>query len=160
MIVRPFSPDDAGAVASLFGETVRAVNARDYSAEQVAAWAAGGADPARWAARLAGRSAFVAVARGEVVGFADVTREGYFDHLYVHRDHQGEGIGSALAAAVESAARALGVAEVTTEASITARPFFARRGYVVLREQDKPAHGLVYRNYVMRKGMGAGKGQG
>jgi len=146
--VRPFRAEDGQAVADLFVATVRRVNARDYDAAQVAAWSAAGADPARWVERLAGRAAFVAEIDGVVVGFADVTDTGYFDHLYVSPDHQGRGAGTALADAVEAA---VGTGMLEAEVSLTARPFFERCGYRLVRAQDKPAHGLTYRNFVMVK---------
>ena len=156
--VRPFRAADARAVADLFVATVRSVNARDYDAAQVAAWSAGGTDPARWVRTFAGRAAFVAEVGDDVAGFADVTADGLFDHLFVSPDHQREGVGTALAEAVEAAARASGCAQVRAEASITARPFFLARGYRVVTAQDKPAHGLIYRNYWMVKDLPSGRG--
>jgi putative acetyltransferase len=149
--VRPFRAGDGQAVAELFVATVRGVNARDYDAAQIAAWSAAGADPDRWEALLPQRASFVAEIDAVVAGFADATATGCFDHLFVHRDHQGEGVGTALADAVEAAVRERGAAEVWAEVSITARPFFARRGYRVLRAQRKPAGGLSFRNDVMVK---------
>ncbi len=160
IVLRPFRAGDGQAVADLFVATVRTVNARDYEPAQVAAWSAAGADPARWARTLAGRAAFMAEVGGVVAGFADVTEQGLFDHLYVGPGHQGQGVGTALADAVEAAARAGGCVQVEAEVSVTARPFFAARGYRVVRAQDKAAHGLTFRNYVMVKDLASDGGGG
>ena len=40
---------------------------------------------------------------------------------------------------------------VTTHASITARPFFEKRGYHVVKEQQVERRGVVLINYVMIK---------
>ena len=53
-----------------------------------------------------------------------------------------------LAAILEQAA---GMNTITTHASITARPFFARRGYIVKRKQRVVRKGISLTNYVMVK---------
>ncbi|MEE1466132.1 MAG: GNAT family N-acetyltransferase, partial [Clostridium sp.] len=40
---------------------------------------------------------------------------------------------------------------ITTHASITARPFFEKRGYRVVKEQEVERSGVVLTNYVMIK---------
>ena len=42
-------------------------------------------------------------------------------------------------------------AKITTHASITARPFFLKRGYRVVREQQVERGGILLTNYVMEK---------
>lgn len=44
-----------------------------------------------------------------------------------------------------------GFCTVTTHASITAMPFFARRGYRILRRQEVERHGVLLANYVMER---------
>ena len=44
--------------------------------------------------------------------------------------------------------------ELTTHASITARPFFEKRGYTVVREQQVERRGELLTNFVMRKERG------
>ena len=85
----------------------------------------------------------VAVEGGVIVGFADLGPDGYLDRLYVHRDWQGRGVASALCDALPAAR--------TTHASITARPFFEKRGYQVLRAQQVERRGILLTNYIMEK---------
>ena len=47
--------------------------------------------------------------------------------------------------------RAVDAPVLTTHASLTARPFFERRGYRVLREQQVERHGVRMTNFVMEK---------
>jgi GNAT superfamily N-acetyltransferase len=49
--------------------------------------------------------------------------------MYVHPAHQDKGVASALLEPVESFARRHRLAQLSTEASITARPFFEHRGF-------------------------------
>ena len=41
MIIRPYQPEDCEALARLFYETVHTVNAKDYTEQQLNAWATG-----------------------------------------------------------------------------------------------------------------------
>ena len=70
------------------------------------------------------------------------------------RDFQRQGIATALAGWIEGKARELSLPSVCTEASITARPFFEKRGYRVVQEQRKPHNGQVFVNFVMEKRLG------
>src|SRR5262245_44709586 len=83
--VRPLLPADTQAVADLFAETVRVVNAADYTAEQLSAWKSELPDLSSWRERLAGEAGiFVAEAAKRIVGFAAVTRDNHLDLLYTH----------------------------------------------------------------------------
>src|SRR5262249_31014274 len=149
--VRDFRPEDVLAVGALFRDTVRRINSRDYSPEQVRAWAPDDISEQSWADKLAGRFSLVAEIRGEIVGFGDLEGDGHLDHLYVHADHQACGVGRALLAALEAEAGQCGISRMFTEASITARPFFERHGYRVLQEQVVVCRSVEFVNYRMEK---------
>lgn len=91
MILRPYRSEDCPALAALFYDTVHTVNARDYTPEQLDAWADGQVDLAAWDASFLAHTTLVAEAEGIIVGFADLGDDGYLDRLYVHKDWQGEG---------------------------------------------------------------------
>jgi putative acetyltransferase len=154
MRVRRLEPADVPAVAALFTGTVHSVNAADYTPEQVNAWAPRPPDVAAWERSLAGRTAFVVEVGEEVAGFGDLGDGGYLDRLYVHRDHQRRGVATALAEALEAEAGRRGAAEVTADASITALPFFVRRGYEVVGEQERQVRGTRFTNHRVRKRLG------
>ena len=149
MWIRRYEPEDLGQIMALFYDTVHAVNAADYAPEQLDAWADGAPDLDRWNGSLLAHHSLVAVeGRDLIVGFGDIDGMGYLDRLYVHKDRQGLGIATALCDRLE---RAVDAPVITTHASITARPFFERRGYRVLREQQVERHGVQMTNYVMEK---------
>jgi putative acetyltransferase len=149
--LRPYRPDDAPVLLALFRDTIRRVNARDYTPEQVLAWASDEIDPAAWAGRFAGRFVVVAEEAGRPVGFADLEPDGHLDRLYVSADHQRRGVARALLSAVLGEARRLGLARLFTEASITARPFFEAHGFTVLAPQVVSRRGVEFVNYRMER---------
>ncbi len=73
--------------------------------------------------------------------------------LYCRPDAVGRGVGSGLYAAVEERARGLGAGRISTEASITARPFFVRRGFRVLRRSTVLREGIELTNFSMEKAL-------
>ena len=89
--------------------------------------------------------------RDEIIGFSSMNAEGYLHSLFVHRDYQQVGVGSLLLSAVEKRAWEYGVSEITSEVSLTARPFFEKRGYEVVKVQKRRANRLELTNFVMRK---------
>ena len=150
MELRCYQPSDLSQLGQLFYDTVHTICARDYSREQLDAWATGTLPWQQWNDSLLAHYSLVAQKDGILVGFGDLAPDGYLDRLYVHRDYQHQHIGTALCEALESKARQLGLAAVTTHASRTARPFFARRGYALLCVQTVERHGVLLENFPMR----------
>lgn len=122
MRLREYKPADCAEMARLFYDTVHTVNLRDYTPEQVNAWATGQVDLAAWDISFRAHKTVIAEQNGEIIGFGDLdVKAGYLDRLYVHKDHQNEGVATAICNALESVAE---TKTVTTHASITAKGFF------------------------------------
>ena len=147
MIVREYRPSDCRERAELFYQTVHTVNARDYTEVQLNAWADGKTELEKWGRSFREHYSLVAVEQDVIVGFGDIDRTGYLDRLYVHKDHQGQGIASAICDRLERAVPG----SIVTHASITARPFFEKLGYQLIKEQQVERRGIFLTNYVMEK---------
>lgn len=148
MKIRAYQSADCKELTELFYHTVHTINARDYTKEQLDVWATGQVDLERWDQSLRAHFSLVAVEGETIVGFGDLdAAEGYLDRLFVHADYQGKGIAAALCSQLESASHGT----IITHASITAKPFFEKRGYRVVREQQVERQGVFLTNYVMEK---------
>lgn len=145
MELRAYRSSDCPAIADLFYQTVHTVNAGDYSPAQLDAWAPGHPDLAQWDRSLRAHHTVVALEQGVLVGFADMDDSGYLDRLYVHKDYQRRGIATALCDCLERTVST----DITAHVSITAKPFFLGRGYLVLRAQTVERQGVFLRNFVM-----------
>ena len=153
--IRKIKAEDLKPIVALFKETVHHVNARDYTPEQLLVWAPHHAHHHldRWQSML-NNIAYLVEIGDVIVGFADITREGYLDRLFVHKEYQRQGIASMLVHKLESLLFARGGNKITTEASITAKPFFEQMGYVVVQEQNKPRlGGVTLTNFLMEKNL-------
>ena len=152
ILIRELKEIDIPECIVLFQNTIHAVNAKDYSPTQLDAWAPKVKPKItpRWQT-LSENIAYVAEFENQMVGFGDLTRDGYLDRLFVHKDFQGQGIAAAIVQKLEERANELNLKEITTAASITAKPFFERSGFVVMKEQQVEIHGVKLTNFVMRK---------
>ena len=146
--LRQYKPADWPEILQLFYDTVHTVNRRDYTEEQVDAWAPPEQDQEVWNRSFLEHFTVTAVLEGKIVGFGDIDAAGYLDRLYVQKDHQRRGIGTALCDALEQAA---GTEKIRTHASVTAKPFFEKRGYRLIKEQRVIRRGVELTNFVMGK---------
>lgn len=151
MNIRMYRETDCNEIAKLFYETVHHVNAKDYSKKQRKAWATGTVDLSRWNQSFMKNYTVVAIQEEKITGFGDIDVTGYLDHLFVHKDFQGQGIATALCEELEKFAKEQKVNMITTHASLTARPFFERRGYQVVKEQVVFRQGIGLTNFIMEK---------
>lgn len=150
MLIRKYIPSDCKPITELFYHTVHTINARDYTRQQLAAWATGNVDLEEWNQSFLAHNTIVAVKDSIIVGFGDIDASGYLDRLYVHKDYQGQGIGGAICDKLEGGVE---VNRIITYASITAKSFFVHRGYEIIKEQQVIRKGICLTNYVMRKSM-------
>lgn len=148
MVVRKYMSSDCEYLAELFYQTVHSINARDYTKEQLNVWATGMVNLSEWNKSLSEHFTIVVLENDMIVGFGDIDKTGYLDRLYVHKDYQNQGIGTIICDNLE---KAVEMDKIITHASITAKNFFIRRGYKVMKEQQVRRNGIFLRNYVMKK---------
>lgn len=151
MKIRLFHEQDADQIARLFHQTVREINIRDYSTDQVKAWAPDNIHFRNWAKVCSERFTYVADDQGAIAGFVELELSGRIGCFYCHKNYQRMGIGSRIYGAIEAKACELGINCLYTEASITAKPFFLSMGFSILREQQVQLRGETFVNYAMEK---------
>ncbi|WP_238993501.1 GNAT family N-acetyltransferase [Nocardioides caldifontis] len=131
LVLRPAEPDDADEVAGVYLAARRAAAASGampppvHPDHEVRAWLA---------ARTAADETWVAEQDGAVVGYARFTAE-WLDDLYVHPDHAGGGVGSALLELVRGL-RPGGFGLWVFESNAGARRFYRRHGLVEVERTD------------------------
>ncbi len=133
MKIRLAKDKDCAAIARLHRQTIRNVNSKDYTKEQIRAWSA------RTNANRFRNSAdkckmWVAIEDDKVAGFCNHGLDGEFWGLYVHKDYIGKGIGSRLMQTAEDSLKKLGFKKVSLKASITAKEFYKKQGYKVIKK--------------------------
>lgn len=159
MLIRPCAPGEELALLAIFRSSVHGLAARDYTPEQIEAWAPPEPDPAlraQWIERIRTNRPWVVEVDGRLAGFADLQPSGYIDQFFVDAGFAGRGIGAALMRHLLEAARAQGITTLSAHVSLTAQPFFRGFGFVVEREQEPVVRGVALRNARMSRHLPAG----
>jgi putative acetyltransferase len=143
--------EDLDRVRELFFETIHAINQKDYSPKQVEVWASAAENLNEWSRRIEDQYFIGATIKSKIVGFASLDYEGYLDFMFVHKDFQKSGIASALLDELLRKGSELKLGEIYTEASITARPFFEKKGFQLIKENSKVFKGEEFINYKMKR---------
>lgn len=150
IVVRNYHLEEAKDLMDIFYNTIHKVNIKDYTSEQVNAWA----DKSDmkldlWSERFLKNNPLVAIADGKVVGFAEFKSNGYIDCFYVHHGWIGKGVGRALMQEIFSRAKKNDIKRIFVDVSITARPFFEKMGFSVIRKQIIVRKGVELTNFPM-----------
>jgi putative acetyltransferase len=153
MNIRNFKDEDIESVLKLFYDTVHSVNSKDYDNEQLKAWAPKELDRLKWIESLNKNYSIVVEENTQIIGFGDIDLTGYLDRLYVHKNYQGKKVASKLINALENYIFNKGIKSITTDASITAKPFFEKKGYKVIKEQQVELRGQLFTNFKMCKNI-------
>lgn len=155
--LRPFLRADTMALVDLFAQSIEELTADDYTEDQRLAWASTAADAEAFAERLAGMVTLVVEVDGQHAGFGSLKDNASLDMLYVHPYFAGQGVGTALADALETLAKSRGATALSVDASDTALPFFEARGYAVTHRNMVPRDDQWLTNTTMKKELTRGK---
>lgn len=153
MRIRIFEEGDAPALAELYGRSVRGIGPRDYSPEQVEAWASLAPTAEGMRRRCTdGRTVLVAVDdENRPLGFTDLEDDGHIGYFYCSPEAAGTGVAVALYDALEGAAREARLARLHVEASEAAKRFLLRRGFGILKRRDLLIGDVPIHNFAMEK---------
>lgn len=155
MLVRTHRNGDIPLISRLFYDTIHEVNSRDYTREQVDAWAPEVPEDSFWKERFKKYHVYVAEEGEHIVGFAELDPTGHIDCFFVHHEWQRRGVGSRLMEhIVASAARKL-IPRLFAEVSLTAAPFFINKRFVVLRENEVVRRRVRLKQLAMERWLSA-----
>lgn len=153
ILIRDFRSDDASDAAQVFFDAVHNGTGTHYTRDQKTAWAGTRPEPHRWRKRLEGTFCKVAVVEDRVVGFLTLDGSGLIDVAFVAPCVAGSGVAYQLYQTIEAEARRRDIPSLYTEASLSARPFFARQGWEVDAEQTVEREGVSLKNFRMSKSL-------
>lgn len=151
MEIRRYRKGEEASLWSLLYNSVHFLCNKDYTQEQLEAWAPSRVDLSQWKQRLSQRNPFVMVDKGEIVGFAELESNGHIDCFYCSNGKHRSGIGTALLDEIENEASNMNIGRLYLEASITAKGFFERKGFREEKKQSVEIRGVELTNFVMSK---------
>ncbi|HET6376343.1 MAG TPA: GNAT family N-acetyltransferase [Methylocella sp.] len=149
--LRPYLASDLAALSEIRFAAIEELTAEDYGEGQRRAWALAASDEEALAESLAKGLTLVALIGGSPAGFISMQKGGIIDQLYVHPSMARMGVATALCDAIEKLAAARGMPMLAADVSDTARPLFAKRGFVAQHRQTVEFDGEWLGNTRMTK---------
>jgi putative acetyltransferase len=151
MFFRIAKESDLKEMQALFFETISAICSSDYTELQINAWTSAGTYSKYWLELVESQFVLLALIDGKIVGYGTLKDDNYLDLFYVDKGFQSQGIGSEILLKMEERAKSLNSKFITAAVSITAKPFFEKNGFVVLKEQRISRNDIELINYIMEK---------
>lgn len=151
LLLRRAQIEDLKEMQNLFVETIKTVCVNDYNPEQIKIWTSSIENTERWLNRIRDQYVLIAEIRGKIAGYGSLRANDYLDLLYVHKDYQRKGIAGLLCDCIEKEAIRRNGTEIQSDVSITARPFFEKKGYTVVKEQKNMIKNVEIVNFKMVK---------
>lgn len=146
MTIREASLEDLDNLLKLFVESIKATCSSDYNPAQIQAWTASVNDRKKWELKIQQQYFILAVLSSEIVGFASLREDDYLDMMYISHSYQGAGIAKKLLSHIIKMSKG---STISTHASLTARPFFERQGFHMIKENRFKLRGVEMSNYFM-----------
>ncbi len=154
MRIRKFRVEDSAQVARMHRDTIRIVNSRDYPKDQIEVWSKR-STAERFRKSKHSILRFVAVEKDKIIGFSDYNNSGELTGLYIHKSYQGKGVGKKLLKKIETSAIKKGLKELYLYSTITARDFYKKNGYKVIRKTKCNIGGEKLAVFFMKKKLQA-----
>jgi len=144
--------EDLEELQKLFVGTISTICSKDYDSEQICVWTSSIENKDRWLDILTNQYLLVAQTKEyRIVGFGSLDKGDYIDLIYIHKDCQGQKIASKIYDSLEKEAIRLGKMTLSSDVSITARQFFERKGFNIIKEQRVLRQGVELTNFKMEK---------
>ncbi len=145
--------DDLTEMQKLFVETIETVCKKDYLPEQIKVWTSSIEHTNRWTDKLQKQYFLIAQIENKIVGYSSLQDKDYLDILYVHKDFQRQGIANVLYTEIEKEAIKRGSKILNSDVSVTAKPFFEKKGFKLQSEQKNIINGVEITNFKMTKDL-------
>ncbi|KUY30207.1 GNAT family N-acetyltransferase [Elizabethkingia ursingii] len=151
--VREAENSELSIIQRMCSDTISAVCKKDYNNDQIKVWVSGIENTERWNNNLSDQYLLVAEFKNKIIGFISLKDGFYIDFLYVHKDYQSKGIAKRLYMEIEEKAISEKQLSLMADVSITAKPFFEKIGFKIIKEQHVMLKGIELTNYKMEKSI-------
>lgn len=151
MIFKKAAISDLKEMQELYTETIKSVCKNDYNPDQIEAWISGVHNTDRWLEVVNTQFVLLAIIQNKITGFGTLKNGNYIDFFYIHKDFQRQGIADKILTELELEAIKQHSKMLTSDISITAKPFFEKKGFRVKAEQKNIRLGIELINYKMEK---------
>jgi len=148
-MIRKYKAGDEQHIARIYHDAIYQLAAKDYTQQQLDAWANPPVNHERSKQRCEAKQPFVNEREGRVAGFMELDPDGHIDCVYVDPAYSRMGVMSEIMEEVKKTARQMNLPKLFAEVSKTARPFFEYHGFVWIRDNIVNIRGVDIENYIM-----------
>jgi putative acetyltransferase len=141
--------EDLTELQNLFSETIMETCQNEYSLNERKVWSNAIKKTEKWKKSLRQEFFIVAESNGEIIGFSSLKNQNYLNLMYIHKDFTRKGIASRLYENIKAKSIKYGTEKLSADVSKTARPFFEKLGFRVLKENRNVVENEVVINYNM-----------
>lgn len=136
-------------IPELFTNTIHKTCHKDYTKEQLNAWANSNINYEIWEKRLNKTKPYLALIENKLVGFTEFYDD-YIDCFYVHNKYQGQGVGKALMNHILDIVSKNGIKKLRVDSSITSKAFFESFGFVEIYKNEIKRDNQILINYTLK----------
>jgi len=152
MQIRKAIHTDLPKLKTLFIKTLENVNVKDYSPTQIKKWIKIGQSNKRWEDISKQHEFFICESNtDELLGFTSINDKGFIHSFFVSAKYQNEGVGSFLMHYLYKKANEKNLSTLEAEVSITAKSFFEKFSFKVIKPQIVFIDDTAFRNFKMLK---------
>jgi putative acetyltransferase len=151
MNFRKATISDLQEMQEMYIETIKWTCKSDYNPMQINAWISSLDDTERWLKLIHSQFVLLAINDNKIVGYGTLKDGNYIDFFCVHKDFQRQKIADNIFNQLEAKAIKEHSKTITADVSITAKPFFDKKGFAVKAEQKNIRLGVELINFKMEK---------
>ncbi|UWY29799.1 GNAT family N-acetyltransferase [Flavobacterium sp. TR2] len=151
MNIRRATLSNLTEMQKMYAETIQSICKSDYTPEQIEAWISGVKNKERWIEVIEKQFVLLAIIENQITGFGTLKDGNYIDFFYIHKDFQRQGIADKILNELEIEAKKHHSKIITSDISITAKPFFEKKGFTAKAEQKNIRLGVELINFKMEK---------
>lgn len=152
MRIRKFRDSDAIELAKMHRGTIRVINKKDYTKEQIKVWATASAKRWRENAKAKNSTILIALDKNKLIGFVQL-KDSEVKALYVHKSYIGMGIGKKLLKKLEETAYKKGTRKLHCMSTITAKNFYQKHRYKIIKRTKFQIRNQRLTVYKMEKNL-------
>lgn len=141
--------DDLTEIQNLFEQTIMKTCKSEYSLSERKVWSNAVKKNKKWNKSLKDEYFIVAEVEGIIAGFSSLKNKEYLNLMYVHKDYTRKGIASILYKNIKAKSKEYGIEKLSADVSKTARPFFEKKGFRVIKENINVIENETIINYKM-----------
>lgn len=152
MQIRKFRNSDAVELARMHRGTIRVINKKDYTKQQIKVWATASAKRWRDNAKAKNSAIFVALNKNKLIGFIQL-KGSEVKALYVHKNYIGREVGKRLLKKLEETAYKKSIRKLICLSTITAKDFYNKHGYKTIKKTKYKIGNQKLTVYKMEKNL-------